>query len=78
MKQDYRGAVIILLSGLVVGRFSTDLAPHRAKVGLLRLHPRAELADRLLQRRSIGEERRDVLEPDARRREISDFTNLRA
>ena len=30
MKQDYRGAVIILLSGLVVGRFSTDLAPHRA------------------------------------------------
>jgi len=30
MQWDYRSALIVLLSGLVIGRFSTDLAPHRA------------------------------------------------
>ena len=47
-------------------------------VRLLLLHPAGEIADGLLQRRRVREQRRDVLEPHARRREVGDLPDLRA
>ena len=48
------------------------------EVGLLRRHPGGQVGDRLPQRRRVGEERRDVLEADARGREVVDLADLRA
>src|SRR5919197_564197 len=46
------------------------------EVGVALLGPRSELLDRLPQRLRIGEQRHDVLEDDARLREVGDVANL--
>ena len=48
----------------------------RIRSGLCCLRPRAELGDRLRQRVGVGEQRRHVLEPDARLRPVRDLPDL--
>ena len=65
-------------SAIAAPRMNPRASAPSTRSGCFSFTQSASSRDRLLQRRGVGEQRRDVLEPDARRREVRDLADLRA